>query len=86
MNFRERAERAAEAVCEMLHVEASEDLQKRVTDVIERAVIDAVVEDGERCTEVVMDCCSADRDLAHKIADEIRRAHTVLVANLSSMR
>lgn len=86
MDFRERAQNAAKAACAMLQAAPSGDLQQQVADVIERAMIDAVLEDGERCAKVATQCCSADRDLAHKIADEIRRTHTALIANLSSMR
>ncbi|MFQ6022491.1 MAG: hypothetical protein ACE5NW_07195 [Acidiferrobacterales bacterium] len=86
MDFRERAQSTAKAVCGILQAEPSSDLQKQVADVIERAMIDTVLEDGERCAKVAMDCCSADRDLAHKVAEEIRRTQTALIANLSSMR
>ncbi|NIO40486.1 MAG: hypothetical protein GTO41_10045, partial [Burkholderiales bacterium] len=64
----------------------SQELEEQVADVIERAVIDAVLEDGELCTRVAKECCAADQDLAHKISEEIRRAQTALIANLSSLR
>ncbi|MFQ5994677.1 MAG: hypothetical protein ACE5K1_06250 [Acidiferrobacterales bacterium] len=86
MDFTERAQSAAKTVCAMLHTTPSTDLERQVTEVIERTLIDAVLEDGERCARVAMECCSADQDLAHKIAEEIRRRQTALVANLSSMR
>jgi hypothetical protein len=35
---------------------------------------------------VLTTVCSADKDLAHKIADEIRRNEEALIANLSSVR
>jgi len=38
------------------------------------------------CTDVVRVCCSADEDLAHKIADELRHKEQALIANLSSLR
>lgn len=86
MDSRKHARSAAKTVCTMLHATPSDELEKQITEVIEHAVIEAVREDGARCAKVAMDCCSADRDLAHKVADEIRRANTALIANLSSMR
>ncbi len=86
MNIRERAESTAKSVCEILQGTPSADLQKQVADVIERALADATIKDSEECAQVAMVCCSADQDLAHKIAEEIRRKNVALIANLSSMR
>ena len=57
-----------------------------VKSVIQEAVIKAVLETRSTCVDVAKECCSADRDLAHKVAEEIRLANTALIANLSSMR
>lgn len=86
MEFREHAQNAAKTVCTMLDSALSDEQEKRITEIIEHAVIEAVREDGNRCAKAAMSCCSADRDLAHKVADEIRRTNTALIANLSSMR
>ncbi len=86
MNIRDRAESTAKSVCEILPAKVSADLRKQVADLIERALADATLADSEECAKVAMVCCSADRDLAHKIADEIHRKNLALIANLSSMR
>ncbi len=86
MNFGKRAADAAKTVLGILEVTASADQKRRVAAAIEKAVIDAVLAGGEESARVAMKCCSADQDLAHKIADEIRRKNTALIANLSSMR
>lgn len=86
MNIKERAESTAKSVCEILDTRPSADLQQQVADIIERALADATIKHSEECTKVAMACCSADRDLAHKIAEEIRRKNVALIANLSSMR
>jgi hypothetical protein len=82
MNFRERAEGTAKAILGIVEVEASTEKRKLVAATIEKALIDAVLEGAK----VAMKCCSADRDLAHKIGDEIERKKAALIANLSSMR
>lgn len=86
MDLKDRAEITAQAVCEVLHAEPPKTLRSQVTKIIENAMLNAVLDDGERCTKLIMDRCGADRDLAHKIAEDIRRAQTALITNLSSMR
>lgn len=86
MNFKNRAAGIVKTVCQILDATPSADAQKRVAELIERALMDAALEDSEECAKVAMVCCSADRDLAHKIAEEIRRKNVALIANLSSMR
>ncbi len=53
---------------------------------LERAIIDSYQDSAGRCAKVAREFCSADKDLAYKVADEIRRANIALIANLSSMR
>lgn len=86
MDFRERARSAAKNVSGIIQSAPADELEQQVAAVIERAMIDAVLEDGERCVKAAVNCCSADKDLAHKITDEIRRSNTALIANLSSLR
>ena len=86
MNFRNRAERTAQAVAKLLQAESTPEQSKAAADLIERAIIDSYQDAAEHCAKVARECCSADRDLAHKVAEEIRRANTALIANLSSLR
>ena len=48
--------------------------------------IEAVLAESARCVEVAHSCCSPALDKAHKISEGIRRTHTALIANLSSLR
>ena len=86
MNLRERAESAAASVFETLSVSPTGDQAKRATELIEKIVIDAVIEEGRRCAKVARDCCASDRDMARKVAREVRLSNVALIANLSSMR
>lgn len=86
MNFQERAEGVAKTIIGILEAAPSTEQKGRVAAAIERALIDAVLEGADEDAKVAMKCCSADRDLAHKIADEIERKKAALIANLSSMR
>lgn len=86
MSFRTRSEDTAKAIFGALSVEPSDAQSKEIVAIVERAVVETAVEANRNCTSVAHQCCSADRDLAHKIADEIDRAHKALIANLSAMR
>ncbi len=86
MDFRERARSAAKNVSGIIRSAPSDELEQQVAAVIERAMIDAVLEDGQRCVKAAVNCCSADKHMAHKITEEIRRSNTALIANFSSLR
>ncbi len=86
MSFRNRAERAAGAIGELLEPGPNADQAKAIADAIEKEIIEAVLEESERCVKVAHTCCSPDLDKAHKIAVGIKRTHTALVANLSALR
>ncbi len=79
-------EAATQGVIEALDASPSEEQAKAVSALIQEAVIKAALESSSTCVDVARECCSVDRDLAHKIAEEIRLANTALIANLSSMR
>ena len=86
MRFRERAEKTAGAVTDGLGLELSEAQAKGLADIIEKAIIAEAREERERCAVVAHHCCSADMDLAHKMAKTIREADEVLIANLQGLR
>ena len=86
MNISENAQSTTKAVCALLGVQPDENQAKEVARIIERSIISAVLGEAERYTHVVMSCCSADLDMAHKLAAEIRASTNALVTNLSSMR
>ncbi len=86
MTIRAVSEEAARAVLSALELSPSEAQTKKVVAVIEKAMVEALVEANQRCTQAAQRCCSADQDMAHKVAAEIERSHKALIANLSGMR
>lgn len=84
-SLRDRADETTRKVQKILGV-SPEAHPKEVADAIEKTIIKALLEERHRCADVALKCCEEDMDKAHKIADEIRRINTALVANLSSMR
>ena len=86
MSIRAVSEKTAQAILGTLQVSPSEAQTKEVVGLVEQAMIDALVEANQRSTKAAEKCCSADRDMAHKVAAEIERSHKALIANLSGMR
>jgi hypothetical protein len=86
MELRDYAENAARSVYEILGAAPTEDQAKQVADALERAAIEIVLEERKRFESVAKECCSPDLDVAHKIAEQVRRDNAALVANLSALR
>jgi len=86
MTIRTHATKAAEAALAALGAAPDEAQRNAVLMAIEKAMIDLMREDEERYAKAALNCCAPDLDTAHKIAEEVRRANTALIANLSSMR
>lgn len=84
MDLRNRADKAMQEVRAV--VELDEGQARELSRIVERAIIDAVREASQRSQSTAQACAEADRDLAYKLAQEIERANTALIANLSAMR
>jgi hypothetical protein len=57
-----------------------------VMTAIQESLAKTVDHSGKKYRKAAKDHLSADDDLAHKIADEMRRANIALKANLESLR
>ncbi len=85
MTIRTHAEAAAEQVFSVVG-DLADDQRTRIRQYIETEMINLVRIEHSNCAKVAAVCCSADRNLAHKISAEIERETTALIANLSGMR
>ncbi len=86
MNLNERTEALFSEMCGILGVTPGEEESSRARRTVEKAIIDVVLAEQERCAKVAKTCCAPDRDMAHKISTEIRQTKEALIANLSAMR
>jgi len=59
---------------------------KSISKIIESALLKVMSETRAGSVEVVNVCCSADQDLAHKIAHELHQKENALIANLMTLR
>ena len=80
MTLRERAESLAKSVFGALQASPNDDRAKAATDVIEKAIINIVLEERQRCASVAIAHGTPDADRANKIAEAIRRAEDAMVA------
>ena len=80
MTMREQAERLATSVFGALEASPSADQAKKATDMIEQMIIDVVLGERQRCASAVISDGTPDADRAHKLAEDIRRAHDAMIA------
>ena len=84
MKLRERADRVAKSVFSALQASPDADRAKEATDVIEKAIIDVVLDERQRCANVAVAHGTPEADLASKIAEDIRRARDAEIAGRAS--
>ena len=84
-SLRERAEAATKEIQELLGVSVDTH-PKEIADALERTIINALLEERQRCAEVASKCFKDDQQRGPQVAEEINRIHTALIANLSAMR
>ncbi len=80
MTLRERADSVAKSVFIALQTSPDADRAKEATDIIEKAIINVVLEERQRCAGVAVAHGTPDADLASKIAADIRRAKDAEIA------
>ncbi len=86
MTIKDLAAKAVEEIATALNVQPSDAQAKSVDDIVQQAIIKAVLEEQRRCVMVASNVCTANQDLAHKIQAEIRADEAALIANLSALR
>lgn len=86
MNLGQRARKAAEEIANILSPSLKDEEIRQVAGIIESAMTDTIHETSQVSSKAASTCCSADRDMAHKIAAEIELAKKALLANLMSLR
>lgn len=84
MSVKELADSKSQEIVDLLGADAAKTAE--VSRIIEGALLDVMRTTRESFVQSVNICCSADQDLAHKIAEDMHRKEVALVANLNSMR
>ena len=84
MTSRERADRVAKSIFTALQTSPDADRAKQVADVIEKAIIEVVLEERQRCAGVAVAHGTPDADRASKIAEAIHRAEDAQIAGRAS--
>jgi hypothetical protein len=82
----EIAEEATKGINALLETPLTAEQAVAVSDIIEKAVIGALLEGQHRAVDAALHCPEADQDMAHKIATAIRLKNDALIVNLSSLR
>ena len=86
MKLSKYAENAVDAVAVELKLKLNKKQKEQAVRLVEKAIVDAVVEHRGRCAGVASKVLPKDSDKADAISRAIRRKTHVLIANLSAMR
>ncbi len=85
-NLSIRAQKVTQEIFDILGVRPSGAQGDKVARAIEQVIVKALEKSVERSTEATTEVLSTDRRTGDKVAEEIRLANQILIANLSSMR
>ena len=64
----------------------SDEQKAEISNVVDDAIIKALLEGQHRAVDATLNCPDADQDLTHKIAKQIRLKNDALIVNLTSLR
>ncbi len=80
------AQNVTQEIFDILGVRPSGAQGDKVARAIEQVIVKALKKSVERSTDAAIEICAADRNMGHKVAEEIRIANVALIANLSALR
>ena len=80
------ARNVTQEIFDILGVRPSGAQGDKVAQAIEQVIVKALNKSVERSTDAAMEICAFDSTMADKVAENIRGAHTALIANLSALR
>ncbi len=80
------AQKVTQEIFDILGVRPSGAQGDKVALAIEHVIVKALKKSAERSTDAATEIFSADRNMAHRVAEEIRTANVALIANLSALR
>ena len=69
-----------------ISADLSEDERKKISQILESALIKSVEQATKSHHEATVICCGPEADLVHKIAEEAALANKALIANLMALR
>jgi len=86
MDLTKRAQQAVADIVDIVGQDISPGQREAIGKVIGDLAVTAMRECAASCGTAAAACCSQDEDMAHKIAREVDRAKSALIANLSALR
>ncbi len=80
------AQKVTQEIFDILGVRPSGAQGEKVARAIAQVIVKALKKSAERSTDAATEIFSSNRNMAHKVAEEIRTANQILITNLSAMR
>ena len=81
----QHADKATQEITDKL-TSLSEEQQEAVRKIVEQAIVASVHDTVQECRDAATTCCGKDSAMTKQIREEIKRAETALIANLSALR
>jgi len=86
MKLRKHSKKVAEQIAATLKIDFNEEQRLDIINIIEKELINTVLEARNNCAKAALSTDTPHTDLAHEISRRIHRANEVLITNLKSMR
>lgn len=86
MDLKERAKQTVTDIKAAIPNSIDDEQTSTLTAIIEDALVDLLRDSAKRHGAVVQECCPSDRDIAHKIAEQIHLKTIAVIANLKGQR
>lgn len=86
MSLENISKQTTSALEDAISADLSEDERKKISKILEEALIKSIEQATKSHHKATVICCGAEADLAHKIAEEMGLANKALIANLMAMR
>ena len=86
MDLKQAAQQVVEDIGEIVGSELSAGQREALDKIVKKLMIEAMRECAASYGHAATNCCSEDKDMAHKIAREMEQTREALIANLSSLR
>ncbi len=86
MPLRQQAEKTVTAILTTMELDANHSHKSQLVRIVENALIEAALDERQRCVHAINQCCSEDSDTAHKISRKIQQRQLSVIANLEGMR
>ncbi len=86
MSIHELSDNTVRDLAEAFALDLNEQQLAKASAVIERMLVQTIQTTSKACQEAAASCYAPESEVSSKVSEEIERAESALIANLSSLR